>query len=75
LYFPVCSAIVPFCQTFPKAKSVPKTITKFGFSFQDDYTWLEDMKSEETKNWTAAQNEVVNLHFVEIKKSTMRFQK
>ncbi len=57
-----------FCQTFPKAKSVPKTITKFGFSFQDDYTWLEDMKSEETKNWTAAQNEVVNLHFVEIKK-------
>ena len=57
-----------FSQTFPVTKSIPKTITKFGVSFQDDYTWLEDMKSDETKNWTNTQDEVINLQFVEIKK-------
>ncbi len=57
-----------FCQSFPATKSISKTKTKFGVSYQDDYEWLEDMKSEETKLWTNAQNEVVNLQFVEIKK-------
>lgn len=56
------------CQNFPVTKSIPKTITKFGVDFHDDYNWLENMKSEETKSWTYAQNEVVNLQFVEIKK-------
>jgi prolyl oligopeptidase len=58
-----------FCQNFPVTKSIPKTVTKFGVSYQDDYTWLENMKSEETKNWTNAENEVTNLHFEEIKKT------
>ena len=57
-----------FCQNFPTTKSIPKTLTKFGTSYQDDYLWLENMKSEETKSWTNAQNLVTNEHFEEIKK-------
>ena len=57
-----------FSQNFPVTKSIPVTITKLGVSFQDDYTWLENMKSDETKSWVDAQNEFVNLQFVEIKK-------
>lgn len=57
-----------FSQNFPVTNSTPVTITKFGVSFQDDYTWLENMKSDETKSWVDAQNEFVNLQFVEIKK-------
>ena len=58
-----------YSQNFPVTKSIPKTVTKFGVSYQDDFTWLENMKSEETKNWTDAENEVTNLHFEEIKKT------
>ncbi len=57
-----------FSQSFPVTKSDTKTISKFGITFQDNYTWLENMKSEETKSWTNAQNEVTNLHFEAIKK-------
>lgn len=66
-FFSFFSSFV-FSQNFPVTKSDPKTTTKFGVTYQDNYTWLEDMKSEETKNWTNAQNEAANLHFDEIKK-------
>ena len=58
-----------FGQSFPITKAIPTTITKFNISFQDDYVWLEDMKSETTKNWVNAQNEVCNFHLDEIKKN------
>ena len=57
-----------FCQKFPVTISIPKTVKKFDVQYQDDYFWLENMKSDETKKWTNAQNEVTNLHFEEIKK-------
>lgn len=37
-------------------------------SFQDDYTWLEDMRSEEVTNWVAKETEISKAHFAEIKK-------
>jgi prolyl oligopeptidase len=60
---------VCFSQQFPVTKKTPATITKYGITFEDDYTWLENMESEAVMNWTNAQNEVVNRHLEEIKKS------
>ena len=57
-----------FCQKFPVTKKTSSSITKHNISIQDDYSWLENMKSDEVKNWANAQNEVANLHFEEIKK-------
>ncbi len=57
-----------FCQKFPVSKKTTSTVTKHNITIEDDYTWLENMKSDEVKNWANAQNEVANLHFEEIKK-------
>lgn len=51
-----------FSQNFPVSKPVSKTITKFNISYQDEYSWLENMKSQETNNWVNAQNEFTNLN-------------
>lgn len=62
-------SFLSFSQEFPVSKKTTSIITKHKVSFQDDYTWFEDMKSEEVTNWSNAQNEAVNLHFDEIKKT------
>lgn len=62
------STIVTVSQQYPITKKNSKTITKHGVSFQDDYSWLEDMKENEVINWSNAQNEVINLHKAEIEK-------
>lgn len=67
LCFSFCS-IICFSQRFPISKKAPTTITKHGVSVQDDYSWLENMTSDEVLNWRNAQNEVTNLHLEEIKK-------
>ena len=70
-YFSVFSFLfcfLSFSQQFPVVKKTSATITKHQISYQDDYTWLENMKSDEVKNWANAQNEVVNIHLDDIKK-------
>lgn len=62
------STIVTVSQQYPITKKNSKTITKHGISFQDDYSWLENMKENEVINWSNAQNEVINLHKAEIEK-------
>ncbi|WP_300566824.1 prolyl oligopeptidase family serine peptidase [Flavobacterium sp.] len=57
-----------FSQTSVETKKTPTIITKNNVSFQDDYTWLEDMRSEEVTNWVGKQTEISNAHFAEIKK-------
>lgn len=57
-----------FSQKYPVTKSTPNTVSKFNISFPDNYSWLENMESEEVKNWANAQNETTNIHFEEIKK-------
>ena len=65
ILFSLCS----FSQKYPVTKKIATTVTKHNISYQDDYSWLENMNSEEVTNWTNAQNEVTNKHFKEIKKS------
>lgn len=60
---------IALSQQFPAAKKTIATITKHQISFQDDYTWLEDMRSEETSKWVDQQNEIIDNHEVEIEKS------
>ncbi len=68
LPFCILFSVATFCQKFPVTKKTVATITKHNITIQDDYSWLENMKSDETKNWANAQNEVANLHFEDIKK-------
>lgn len=61
-----CSFILG--QNFPVAKAISNSSTKFKIQIQDDYSWMENMKSDETNSWVNAQNEVINQHYEEIKK-------
>jgi prolyl oligopeptidase len=56
-------------QEFFETKKNPTTITKHKISYQDDYSWLENMRSEETYHWVEKQNEFTNNHLSEISKS------
>ena len=59
-----CSFILG--QNFPVAKAISNSSTKFKIQIQDDYSWMENMKSDETNSWVNAQNEVINQHYEEI---------
>ncbi|TMM30434.1 S9 family peptidase [Polaribacter aestuariivivens] len=62
------SAIIVSCKTetkttaikltYPKTTKKPVIDTIFGTKIIDNYRWLEDDKSEETKAWVKAENEV-----------------
>ncbi|MBR5902580.1 S9 family peptidase [bacterium] len=41
----------------PETKKIPETNVYHGVTLVDDYAWLENASSEETKAWTRAQNE------------------
>jgi prolyl oligopeptidase len=57
-----------FAQEYPQTKKSTVTITKHKTSFQDDYTWLENMSSVEVNDWVNKQNEFTDNHLIEIKK-------
>lgn len=61
-------SIIAFSQQYPVTKKTSTTRIKHNFTFQDDYTWLENMKSDEVINWSNAQNEALNLHLEAVKK-------
>jgi len=64
--FLFCSIV--FGQKYPVAQAVPNVTTKFNIPIQDDYSWMEDMRSDATNSWVNAQNELINAHYEEIKK-------
>ena len=58
-----------YSQNFPETNKIPETITKYNISFQDDYSWLENMRSPEATIWVNKQNEFTDNHFSDISKS------
>ena len=43
-------------QNFPQTPKKPITVEKHGISLEDNYAWLEKMKSEQTLQWVDQQN-------------------
>jgi prolyl oligopeptidase len=58
-----------FSQNFPETKKTPETIIKYKSSYTDDYTWLENMRSNEVNVWVDKQNVFSENHKLEIEKS------
>lgn len=66
-----CLLFIPvliFAQKYPVTKTINDKVSKFDISYLDNYSWLENMDSEEVKNWANAQNETTNIHLEEVKK-------
>ncbi len=49
-----------FGQQYPFTKTVDSSDTWHNITIKDPYRWMEDLKSEETKNWFKAQNDYTN---------------
>jgi prolyl oligopeptidase len=45
---------------YPSTKTVDSADTWHNITIKDPYRWMEDLKSEETKNWFKAQNDYTN---------------
>ena len=48
---------------YPKTQKIPVIDTYFGEDVIDNYRWLEDDNSEETKRWVSTQNKVTSAYF------------
>lgn len=55
-------------QNYPEAKKIPTTFSKHGISFQDDYSWMEEMNSAEVRQWVEAENAIAEEAFESSKK-------
>jgi prolyl oligopeptidase len=55
-----------FIGKYPDTKKVSQTDEFFGTKVADPYRWLEDDRSEETKDWVKRQNEVTNAYLAKI---------
>ena len=45
---------------YPATRKVDSSDTWYNITIKDPYRWLEDLKSEETKNWFQTQNDYTN---------------
>lgn len=54
----------------PVAKKVPSQITKHNITFDDNYAWLENINSNEVRNWITEQNNFTETHLKEVVKAT-----
>ena len=57
-----------FCQNIPVTKKTQFSYTKHNIFINDDYSWLEYIKSEEVNLWADAQNAALDLHLILVKK-------
>ena len=64
LFFSLLVTATLFGQDVPTAMKRPVTDEYHGVKVLDDYRWLEDGKSAETKQWLAAEN-AYSLHYFE----------
>ena len=66
LFFIVFVTTLSFSQNIPITKKVAKTVEKHDLKIQDDYSWLENLKSDEVTGWVNAQNANTNAVFEKI---------
>ncbi len=66
LFFIVFVTTLSFSQNIPITKKVVKTVEKHDLKIQDDYSWLENLKSDEVTSWVNAQNAYTNATFEKI---------
>ncbi len=65
----VCCFLTVFCysQQYPEAEKKPTTIIKHGITITDDYSWLEQINSPETKKWVEEENQITFSKIEELK--------
>ncbi len=68
-WFVFLFSLSSFCQQFPSTKKTPSTFTKHTISYEDDYSWLEKMGSEEVNQWVATQNSFTDAELEKDKKA------
>ncbi|KGO89102.1 prolyl oligopeptidase family serine peptidase [Flavobacterium suncheonense] len=61
-------AFFSFSQNTVPTKKIPETYKKHNTNITDDYAWLEKSETAEVKAWVTAQNELVEKHYVDVKK-------
>ncbi|GAA4761745.1 prolyl oligopeptidase family serine peptidase [Flavobacterium hankyongi] len=64
-----CFSIFSQSQSSIETKKVENIITKHGLTFNDEYSWLEKMDSDETKSWVSRQNAYAEGYYAAVKKS------
>lgn len=69
LIFTLCLlCTLSYSQNYPEAKKIPVPFSKHNFTYQDDYSWMEKMKSSETNAWMELQNTQTYSHLETVKK-------
>ena len=71
IFLSICS----HSQTSIETKKVDNIITKHGFKFNDEYSWLEKMDSEETRSWVNNQNSISSENYSKVKKKVSTIEK
>jgi len=68
-YLLLLSCLMGQAQEIPTAIKKPLETGRFGLPFTDNYRWLEDVNSPETRAWVDAENAVTDAHFTEVRKT------
>lgn len=61
-------SLASFAQNYPETPKRPITIERHKVQFIDDYSWLEDVSSNETSQWVESQNLLTENHYAVVKK-------
>src|SRR6476620_599853 len=64
-----CFSLLSYSQTNIETKKIDNIIKKFDSSYNDEYSWLEKMDSDETKKWVSLQNAYAESYYTAVKKS------
>ena len=60
--------ISAYSQSAIPTKKTPSPYSKNGVTIVDDYSWLENIKSQETTKWVEDENKITTTHLEEARK-------
>jgi len=63
-------SVISIAQNNLSTNKIPSQYSKHGITIEDDYTWLENINSDEVIHWVAKQNEFSENHIKEVTKAT-----